>query len=702
MARLPQPGSDEGTWGDVLNDFLSQVHTPDGELKSDAVSADTMQNGSVTSAVLDDAAVTAPKLSAPGGATGEVLVRDTGVSGGIKWDVVGGGGSPSGAAGGDLGGTYPNPTVPGLAAREPTITAGTTAQYYRGDKSFQTLDKTAVGLPNVDNTSDAGKPVSTATQTALNGKVTSNGAITSATHTKITYDAKGLVTAGVDATQDDVLDGTTFKQYSATEKTKLAGIATGATANSSDATLLNRANHTGTQTASTISDFNTAADARADVRIAVASINALADVVIAAPANGQVLKYNGTNWVNDTDSAGGVTDGDKGDITVTGSGATWTIDNDVVTYAKMQNVSATDRFLGRDTAGAGDVEEIAPAAARTILNVADGATANSSDAILLNRANHTGTQAASTISDFSTATDARITAATGTTIQPLDSDLTAIAAIAPTNDDIIQRKAGAWTNRTPAQVKTDLALTKTDVGLANVDDTSDANKPVSTATTTALSGKANTTTTISAGTGLTGGGDLSTNRTISASFGATAGTIAQGNDSRITGAEQTINKGAANGYASLTSLTRVPTAQLGTGTADGTTYLRGDGAWATPAGGGGGVSPVNGGGETYFDAGSSGAAKTLDLANGNVQKLTLTANCTLTLTSPATGAYRSMLIYVFQDGTGTRTITWPASVKWGAAGMPILTSVALKMDKILLDTVDGGTTWYGSAGPGGF
>lgn len=55
--------------------------------------------------------------------------------------------------------------------------------------------------------------------------------------------------------QDDVLDGTTYKQYSATEKTKLAGIATGATANDTDANLKARANHTGTQTASTISDF---------------------------------------------------------------------------------------------------------------------------------------------------------------------------------------------------------------------------------------------------------------------------------------------------------------------------------------------------------------------------------------------------------------------------------------------------------------
>jgi hypothetical protein len=58
----------------------------------------------------------------------------------------------------------------GNIAVEPTITATTSADYYRGDKTFATLDKTAVGLGNVDNTTDANKPVSTATQTALDAK----------------------------------------------------------------------------------------------------------------------------------------------------------------------------------------------------------------------------------------------------------------------------------------------------------------------------------------------------------------------------------------------------------------------------------------------------------------------------------------------------------------------------------------------------
>lgn len=55
--------------------------------------------------------------------------------------------------------------------KENAISSGTTSQYWRGDKTWQTLDKSAVGLTNVDNTSDANKPISTATQTALNAKV---------------------------------------------------------------------------------------------------------------------------------------------------------------------------------------------------------------------------------------------------------------------------------------------------------------------------------------------------------------------------------------------------------------------------------------------------------------------------------------------------------------------------------------------------
>ena len=64
-----------------------------------------------------------------------------------------------------------------LATKEPTISSGTTSQYYRGDKTWQTLDKTSVGLGNVDNTSDANKPVSTAQNTAIIAKADKNNTV---------------------------------------------------------------------------------------------------------------------------------------------------------------------------------------------------------------------------------------------------------------------------------------------------------------------------------------------------------------------------------------------------------------------------------------------------------------------------------------------------------------------------------------------
>lgn len=67
--------------------------------------------------------------------------------------------------------------------------------------------------------------------------------------------------------------------------------------------------------------------------------------------------------------SGGVADGDKGDITVSATGATWTIDNDVVTNAKAANM-ATATIKGRATAGTGDPEDLTASQAKTVLAIA--------------------------------------------------------------------------------------------------------------------------------------------------------------------------------------------------------------------------------------------------------------------------------------------------------------------------------------------
>jgi hypothetical protein len=54
---------------------------------------------------------------------------------------------------------------------------------------------------------------------------------------------------------------------------------------------------------------------------------------------------------------GGVTDGDKGDVTVSGGGTTWTIDADAVTFDKIQNVTGPT-LIGRQAATAGSAEAI--------------------------------------------------------------------------------------------------------------------------------------------------------------------------------------------------------------------------------------------------------------------------------------------------------------------------------------------------------
>lgn len=112
---------------------------------------------------------------------------------------------------------------------------------------------------------------------------------------------------------------------------------------------------------------------------------------------------------------GGVAaDGDYGDITVSGSGTAISVDAGAITLAKMADL-ATARLIGRATAGTGVPESLTAAQAKTLLGLV-----------------------------------------IGTNVQAWAAMFDQIAALSPADDDIVQWKAGAPTNRTIAQYRTDL------------------------------------------------------------------------------------------------------------------------------------------------------------------------------------------------------------------------------------------------------
>lgn len=101
-------------------------------------------------------------------------------------------------------------------------------------------------------------------------------------------------------------------------------------------------------------------------------------------------------------------------------------------------------------------------------------------------------------------------------------------------------------------------------------------------------------------------------------------------------------------------------------------------------------------GETVNSVGNTGASATIDLANGNFATATLTDNCTFTFTlGTISSNVVSFTLFLTNDATPSRTITWPASVKWPGAVAPARTETANRTDVYNFFTYDGGTTWYG-------
>lgn len=94
-----------------------------------------------------------------------------------------------------------------------------------------------------------------------------------------------------------------------------------------------------------------------------------------------------------------------------------------------------------------------------------------------------------------------------------------------------------------------------------------------------------------------------------------------------------------------------------------------------------------------FDNGNSGTADTIDWGAGNKQKSTLTGNVTYTFTAP--GGVGNFLLKIVQDATGSRTVTWPASVKWPGGTAPTLSTAANAID--IVTFYYDGTSYYGTS-----
>lgn len=177
------------------------------------------------------------------------------------------------------------------------------------------------------------------------------------------------------------------------------------------------------------------------------------------PADGKWWPVKGTQGILQTSGGGGgggVTDGDYGDITVSAGATVWTIDIEAVTNDKLALMPA-GTLKGNNLGVTGTPLDLTATEVRTVINVADGATANSPDVFLLSRANHTDTQAIATVSGLQAALDSK---------QP---NITAGTAAQYYRGD-----------------KVFVTLDKASVGLGNVDNTSDVNKPVSTAQAAAI------------------------------------------------------------------------------------------------------------------------------------------------------------------------------------------------------------------------
>jgi len=96
---------------------------------------------------------------------------------------------------------------------------------------------------------------------------------------------------------------------------------------------------------------------------------------------------------------------------------------------------------------------------------------------------------------------------------------------------------------------------------------------------------------------------------------------------------------------------------------------------------------------------STTASQTIDCSAGGLVNITLSTSITsLTFSNVPSTANAAFSLTLFISSGGSKTVTWPSSVKWPASTAPTLTTTSGKVDVITLITLNGGTSWFGFAG----
>lgn len=287
-----------------------------------------------------------------------------------------------------------------LAGKEPTITSGTISQYWRGDKSWQTLDKTTVGLSNVENTalstwlgSTNITTLGTITTGTWSGTNIADNKIASALTGK-TYNALSLSAL---ATGFSISGGTSSKTLTINNSVGLSGT-DNSTLNINGGGTLGSAAFTNSSAYEVPLTFSTGLTRTTNTVTVNTSqnISTLSNLT----SNGYVKTGGGLGTLSvsstipntDITGLGTLATLSSVNLTYTPSATNGTINSDVGTDAIIPLANGTNAGL--------TINDYTTTEKSKLSGIATGATANSSDSILLNRANHTGTQTASTISDF--------------------------------------------------------------------------------------------------------------------------------------------------------------------------------------------------------------------------------------------------------------------------------------------------------------